>query len=45
MKKFIYSIAIEVIAEDQDDATWTIYNTKLNDLNTNCFDIEEMEID
>ncbi len=44
MKKFIYSIAIEVIAENQDDATWQIYNTKLDDLKTNCFDIEEEEL-
>ena len=45
MKKFIYSIAVEVIADDQDHATWLIYNTKLDDLKTNCFEIEEEEID
>jgi hypothetical protein len=45
MKKFIYSIAVEVVAEDQDHATWLIYSTKLAELKTNCFEIEEEEID
>jgi hypothetical protein len=45
MQKFIYSIAVEVIAEDQDEATWRIYNTNLSELKTDCFEIEIEEID
>lgn len=45
MPKFIYSIAVEVIADDQDEATWLIYGTPLKDLKTNCFEIEIEEID
>jgi hypothetical protein len=43
MKRFIYSIAVEVIAEDQEDATWQIYNTNLSELKTDCFEIEEID--
>jgi hypothetical protein len=40
MPKFIYTIAVEVDAIDQDDATWIIYNTPLDKLKTDCFEIE-----
>jgi hypothetical protein len=40
MPKFIYTIAVEVDAIDQDEATWVIYNTHLDKLNTNCLEIE-----
>jgi hypothetical protein len=40
MKKFIYTIAVEVNAIDQDEATYLIYNTPLENLNTNCLEIE-----
>jgi hypothetical protein len=40
MPKFIYTISIEVDAIDQDEATYTVYNTKLENLNTDCLEIE-----
>ena len=40
MPKFIYTIAVEVEAIDQDEATWVIYNTPLEKLNTDCLEIE-----
>jgi hypothetical protein len=40
MPKFIYSIAVEVIADDQDEATYLIYSTPLKELKTDCFEIE-----
>jgi hypothetical protein len=43
MTTFIYTMAIEVNAIDQDEATWLIYNTPLEKLNTYCLDIEEEE--
>jgi hypothetical protein len=45
MKKFIYTIAIEVDAIDQEDASWKIYNTKLDDLKTDCLEIDEEDLD
>jgi hypothetical protein len=41
MSKFIYTIAVEVDAIDQDEATYLIYNTKLEELETMCLEIEE----
>ena len=41
MARFIYTIAIEVDAIDQDEATWIIYNTNLENLKTDCLEIEE----
>ncbi len=40
MPKFIYTISIEVDALDQDEATYLIYNTPLENLETNCLEIE-----
>ncbi len=40
MPKFIYTISIEVDAIDQDEATYLIYNTPLENLNTDCLEIE-----
>ena len=40
MPKFIYTIAVEVDAIDQDEATWSIYNTPLEKLKTDCLEIE-----
>ena len=40
MPKFIYTIAVDVEAIDQDEATWLIYNTPLENLETNCLEIE-----
>lgn len=40
MPKFIYTIAVEVDAIDQDEATWIIYNTNLENLKTDCLEIE-----
>ena len=40
MSKFIYTIAIEVEAIDQDEATDIIYNTPLEKLKTDCLEIE-----
>ena len=40
MPKFIYIIAVEVDALDQDEATYLIYNTPLENLETNCLEIE-----
>jgi hypothetical protein len=40
MPKFIYTIAVEVDAVDQDEATYLIYNTPLENLETNCLEIE-----
>jgi hypothetical protein len=40
MPKFIYTIAVEVDAVDQDEATYLIYNTPLKNLETNCLEIE-----
>jgi hypothetical protein len=45
MPKFIYTIAVEVDAIDQDEATYLIYNTPLEKLNTDCLEIEIEEID
>ncbi|MFN7322717.1 MAG: hypothetical protein ACK5SP_00465 [bacterium] len=45
MPKFIYTIAVEVEAIDQDEATWVIYNTNLENLKTDCLEIEIEEID
>jgi hypothetical protein len=45
MPKFIYTIAVEVNAIDQDEATYLIYNTPLEKLNTDCLEIEIEEID
>ena len=42
--KFIYTIAVEVEAIDQDEATWIIYNTNLENLKTDCLEIETEEI-
>lgn len=41
MSKFIYTIAIEVDAIDQDEATYIIYSTPLDLLTTNCLEIKE----
>ena len=41
MSKFIYTIAVEVEAVDQDEATYIIYSTPLDLLKTNCLEIEE----
>ncbi len=40
MPKFIYTIAVEVDAIDQDEATFLIYNTPLENLKTDCLEIE-----
>lgn len=40
MTKFIYTVSIEVNAIDQDEATYLVYNTPLNKLETDCLDIE-----
>ena len=40
MPKFIYTIAVDVEAIDQDEATYLIYNTPLENLETNCLEIE-----
>lgn len=40
MPKFIYTIAVDVEAVDQDEATWLIYNIPLTRLNTDCLEIE-----
>jgi hypothetical protein len=45
MPKFIYTIAVDVEAIDQDEATWLIYNTPLKELNTDCLEIEIEEIE
>ncbi len=45
MPKFIYTIAVEVDAIDQDEATYLIYNTPLEKLKTDCLEIEIEEID
>jgi hypothetical protein len=44
MTKFIYTIAVEVDAIDQDEATWLIYNSKLENLKTDCLEIDIEEI-
>lgn len=41
MPKFIYTVSIEVDAKDQEWATWLVYNTPLNKLDTDCLEIEE----
>jgi len=43
MPKFIYTLSVEVDAIDQNEATWVIYNTNLDDLNTQCLEIEMEE--
>lgn len=40
MKKFIYTISVEVDAIDQDEATYIIYNTPLENLEATCLEIE-----
>lgn len=45
MPKFIYTISVEVDAIDQDEATWVIYSTPLEKLNTDCLEIEIEEND
>lgn len=41
MPKFIYTISVEVDAIDQDEATYIVYNTTLENLDTMCLEIEE----
>lgn len=41
MPKFIYTLSVEVDAIDQDEATYLIYNTPLEKLDTMCLEIEE----
>lgn len=41
MSKFIYTISVEVDAIDQDEATYIVYNTPLENLDTMCLEIEE----
>jgi hypothetical protein len=43
MTKWIYTISVEVDAIDQDEATFLIYNTPLNQLDTMCLEIENEE--
>jgi hypothetical protein len=40
MPQFIYTIAVYVDADNQDEATDIIYSTPLNDLTTDCIEIE-----
>jgi hypothetical protein len=40
MAKFIYTLSVEVDAIDQDEATHIVYNTKLENLDTMCLEIE-----
>lgn len=40
MTKFIYTISVEVDAVDQDEATYIIYNTPLENLDAMCLKIE-----
>jgi hypothetical protein len=40
MPKFIYTLSVEVDAIDQDEATYLVYNTKLENLETMCLEIE-----
>ena len=42
MSKWIYTISVDVEAIDQDEATWIIYNTPLEQVNTDCPEIEEI---
>lgn len=44
MERFIYTIAVYVDANDQDEATYLIYNTPLKNLKTDCLEIEIEEI-
>lgn len=41
MPKFIYTISVEVDAIDQDEATYLVYNTPLENLDAMCLEIEE----
>ena len=43
MSTWVYTIAVEIEADNQDDATYLIYNTPLEKLNTDCLEIEEIE--
>jgi hypothetical protein len=40
MTKFIYTISVEVDAQDQDEATYLVYNTPLENLDAMCLEIE-----
>lgn len=43
MTKFIYTLSVEVDAQDQDEATYLIYSTPLDQLDTMCLEIEMEE--
>ena len=43
MTKYIYTISVEIDAQDQDEATYLIYNTPLEQLDTMCLEIETEE--